>query len=285
MKRTLLISVFLVSIIFIACASDETDTGTVLARVGDEVLTQTELFYTIPDQYESQMTAEDYRKAVETWINTEVLYQNAVKSGLDKSPEVKALIKFGTRETIANKYIENMLTQSIVVSPEDVNAIYTEQKEKYKLEQDRLKASHILLPTKEEADAVYNRLKKGDDFGALAADYSLDRQSSSIGGDIGYFTEEVMEPVFYKAAVKLKVGSFSKPVKTTYGFHIIKLTEKQSAGEAIDSLEAKKYIYDQLYSNRHTETFQAMLDSLRSNADIETFESTPIVSGTIPGME
>jgi parvulin-like peptidyl-prolyl isomerase len=285
MKRMLIISVFLISIIFIACGNEKTDEGIVLAKVGDEVLTQTELFYTIPDQYESQMSAEDYGKAVETWINTEVLYQNAIKIGLDKDPEVKALIKFGTKETIANKFIEEQLVQSIYISPEDVDTIYSRQKEKYKLEQDRLRASHILLPTKEEADAVYNRLKGGGDFAVLAADYSLDRQSSANGGDIGYFTEEVMEPEFYKAAVKLKVGSFSKPVKTTYGFHIIKLTEKQFAGEAIDSLEVKQHIYDQLYSDQHTAAFQMMLDSLRSNANIEKFEMNPLGTQTIPGME
>ena len=200
MKRTLLIFVFLVSTIFIACASDKTDESDVLAKVGDEVLTQVDLSNTIPDQYEGQMTAEDYRKAIETWINTEVIYQNAVKMGLDKDPEVITLIKMGTKETIANKYIEEMLAQAIYVSPAEVDSIYNQQKEQFKLEQDRLRASHILLPTKEEAEAVYNRLKQGGDFNTMAVDYSMDRQSSVNGGDIGYFTEEVMEPEFFKAA-------------------------------------------------------------------------------------
>jgi len=285
MKRTLLIFVFLVSTIFIACASDKTDESDVLAKVGDEVLTQVDLSNTIPDQYEGQMTAEDYRKAIETWINTEVIYQNAVKMGLDKDPEVITLIKMGTKETIANKYIEEMLAQAIYVSPAEVDSIYNQQKEQFKLEQDRLRASHILLPTKEEAEAVYNRLKQGGDFNTMAVDYSMDRQSSVNGGDIGYFTEEVMEPEFFKAAVNLKIGSFSKPVKTSYGFHIIKLTEKQSAGDTIDSLEVKNHIYDQLYSNQHTVAFQTMLDSLRAAATIEIIGATPAGTQTIPGME
>jgi len=270
--KTGMVFIAILMLTAIGCA-DRTgqDEKTVLARVNDEVLTYEDIIYQIPPQLRENITDENLMEAVETWINTEVVYQRAVEMGLDEEPDVKAMIKWGIKETVAKKLIDSELTSKIALSPTEIDSVYQTQKDRMKLEKDRFRASHILLEDYETAMAVYNRLKKGSKFGDLALDYSGDRESAEMGGDLGYFTADQVELPFAEALIGLKEGSFSKPVKTIYGYHIIMLTERIKAGSELDSLEAKKMIKDRLLAGKHAEKFQKMVDSLRAEADIEIF--------------
>jgi foldase protein PrsA len=94
---------------------------------------------------------------------------------------------------------------------------------------EQVRASHILLPTKAEADAVLAELKKGADFAALAKQKSTDPGSKDNGGDLNYFGHGVMNPEFEAAVFKLKLNEISGVVQSPNGFHIIKLTDKKPA--------------------------------------------------------
>ena len=249
----------------------ESQTGNILARVNNEVLTYEDIIYQIPPELRANMTDEDLLDAVDTWINTEVLYQRAVAEGLDEEPDVKAMIRWGIKETVAKKLIDKEISSNIEVPSSDIEEIYRAQKDKLKVEKDRFRASHILLDDYETAMAIYNRLKNGSKFEDLVNDYSRDRQSAVRGGDLGYFTADQVEASFAQAVNNLKEGSISKPVKTSYGFHIIKLTERVRAGSDLDSLEAKGRIRNQLLTTKQAEMLRSTIDSLRNEANIETY--------------
>lgn len=243
----------------------------VLARVNDEVLTYNDIIYQIPPDLRKNLTDEDLRELVETWINTEVLYQSAVNKGLDKEPDVQAMIKWGIKETVAKKLFDSEFSSEFEISPDEINSIYQLQKDSLQVKQDRFRASHILLDDYETAMAVFNRLKKGSSFDNLALDYSIDRQSAKSGGDIGYFSADQVESPFAEAVKGLKEGEYSKPVRTSYGFHIIMLTERVTAGTPMDSLEAKKMIENRILAGRRAEGFQKFVESLRADSHIEIF--------------
>ncbi|HXG07467.1 MAG TPA: peptidylprolyl isomerase [Nitrososphaera sp.] len=86
----------------------------------------------------------------------------------------------------------------------------------------KIKCSHILVQKHSEAIAVLERLQKGESFANLAKELSLDRGSAKRGGDLGYFGRGVMVKPFEEAAFKLDRGQVSEPVKTEFGYHIIK---------------------------------------------------------------
>jgi parvulin-like peptidyl-prolyl isomerase len=249
-------------------AGDATQ-GTVLAKVNGKTLTLEDLRYQFPPEYRDQLKGQDLRDAVETWINTEILAQRGKEMGLDKDPAVLAVMKYRENDAIARRLIELEITGKTAVSQSEIDSVYAAQKDNYKSNKERFRASHILVATKDEADAVYGRLKKGDDFAKLAQDYSKDRQSVSQGGDLGYFEEDQIDPEFGSAAKKLKIGEFSAPVKTQYGYHIIKLTDRQAAGAPLDSMEVKGKLSESLLTTKQGGAFGTLMDSLKKTAKIE----------------
>ncbi len=96
--------------------------------------------------------------------------------------------------------------------------------ERTELHMGEIKASHILVKTKEEAEKIIKELKDGGDFAKIAKEKS-ECPSKQNGGDLGYFGKGAMVPEFEKAAFALKVGEISKPVQTQFGWHVIKRTE------------------------------------------------------------
>ncbi len=106
-----------------------------------------------------------------------------------------------------------------------------------------VRASHILInkmgsdeKNHEEAMKLYDQLTKGADFAKLAKEYSSDPGSAIKGGDLGWFGKGMMVPEFEKAAFNGRVGVVQKPIKTTYGYHIIKVTGKSNKKYAIEKL-------------------------------------------------
>lgn len=86
----------------------------------------------------------------------------------------------------------------------------------------KIKCSHILVAKQSEALAILERLKKGEKFGVLAKELSIDSPSAKRDGSLGYFTKGMMVKPFEDAAFKLQVGEVSQPVKSEFGYHIIK---------------------------------------------------------------
>ena len=86
----------------------------------------------------------------------------------------------------------------------------------------KIKCSHILVPKQSQALEILERIKKGEKFGKIAKEYSIDSGSAKKDGSLGYFTKGMMVKPFEEAAFKLQVGEISNPVKTEFGYHIIK---------------------------------------------------------------
>lgn len=134
----------------------------------------------------------------------------------------------------------------------------------------QVQASHILVETKEEADAVIARLNNGEDFAEIAKEVSKDG-SAAAGGDLGYFAKGRMVENFENAAFSMNVGDISEPVETEHGFHVIKLTGKQDTAEALKATITTA-VQDQNYSNYTAD--------LVANAKVEYPESKTTESTT-----
>lgn len=138
----------------------------------------------------------------------------------------------------------------------------------------RLRASHILISTsdhdEEEAlaltDALFERLESGESFESLAQEFSEDSVSGAAGGDLGFFSKGKMVPSFEAAAYGLsEVGDFTAPVKTKFGFHLIKLTDRE-AEEQLTFEQSKSRILPIIEKQVRTTARQTVLDRAKAEA-------------------
>ena len=131
---------------------------------------------------------------------------------------------------IRNKLLMETLLQQegkAALTPDATKKVYEEAVKSMGNEQE-VRARHILVPTEDEAKAVLAEIKKGTDFAELAKQKSKDPGAAAEGGDLGYFGKDQMVPEFAEVAFKLEKGQVSDPVKTQFGWHIIKVEDKRT---------------------------------------------------------
>ena len=131
---------------------------------------------------------------------------------------------------IRNKLLMETLLQQegkAAVTPDATKKVYDEAVKSMGNEQE-VRARHILVPTEDEAKAILAEIKKGTDFAELAKQKSKDPGAAAEGGDLGYFGKDQMVPEFAEVAFKLDKGQVSDPVKTQFGWHIIKVEDKRT---------------------------------------------------------
>jgi|ADurb_Cas_01_Slu_FD_contig_31_1342931_length_1098_multi_6_in_0_out_0_1 foldase protein PrsA len=160
---------------------------------------------------------------------------NAIKDQLGDSFEV-ALMQYNMTEAELVSNIElSMLAVEIAnagveITDAEIELYYKSHKTYFTIPE-QIRASHILVQTAEEAQAIVDALKEGASFADLASQKSIDTGTASLGGDLGYFTMGEMIQEFEDAAFALKTGETSAPVRTNYGYHVIMVSDRKPAKE------------------------------------------------------
>lgn len=119
------------------------------------------------------------------------------------------------------------VAKDIKANDDELFNFYEDEKERFTTEEER-KAQHILVESKQQAEKIIAQLISGSDFAKLATDHSQDTGSKDVGGDLGFFTLGVMMPEFEDKVFSMKVDEISAPVKTEFGYHVIKLNSIQA---------------------------------------------------------
>lgn len=168
--------------------------------------------------------SKSYKQVLDNLVDQRLLALEAVRRELDRSAEAKRRLQSARERILGNILVENVVSQA--VSDDAVRRMYDEQA-KLSPPEEEVKARHILVKTREEADAVEKALAGGADFAKLAQEKSIDPGSRLQGGDLGYFTHDAMVAPFADAAFALKKGEISPPVQTQFGWHIIQLEDRR----------------------------------------------------------
>lgn len=196
-------------------------------------------------------------------ITAEILRQEAVKKGLDKSADYLAEIENAKAMALANRLIKEHLRTNPVTDAQ-ARAEYDKVKAEFP-ERKSFDASHILVKTEAEAKAVIEALKKGKPFAQLAKEKSLDPGSKDNGGNLGWNEPGTFVAPFSEAMVKLAKGQVTAtPVKTDFGFHVIKLNDvKVEAAPPLETLRP------QLEQRIQSQRIEALIKSLKASAKVQ----------------
>ena len=198
---------------------------------------------------------------------------------IDRKMTVDQIKADARRDMSIARLIEAEIAPRVAVKPGQVEEFYKSNPDKF-LQPERVRASHILIATAENADAatkaqakakaqqVLKDVKAGKDFAALARQHSQDPGSAVNGGDLGFFQQGQMVGPFNDAAFSLKPGAPSDLVETQFGFHIIRVAEKQPA-RTVPLEEVRPRIEEFLqHQNRESET-ESFVKALRAKSKVE----------------
>lgn len=242
---------------------------TVLATVNGQKITQLDITLAAED-LGTNLPQQLKGKARDSYlldylIDGNLVAQKAKADKLDQTPD------FGQKLLYANDKIlmEAMLTQIAKGATDDatLHQIYDTAAKQQKPEEE-IHARHILVATEADAQAVLKRLRAGEDFAKVAKETSKD--PGSEGGDLGWFTKERMVPAFADAAFQLKENTFSEPVKSQFGWHVIEvLGKRQKTFPPFDQVK------DQIVRYSIQKAQSDLILDLRKNAKIERTAAAP----------
>lgn len=174
----------------------------------------------------SELDSNLQEALVKGYINVKLLEQEAINQKIETSKEFQEKLNNVKsqllQQELVERHIKSMLTDKMI--DEEYNKLVDSLKGK-----EEIKVSHILLDAEEKAKEVKKKLSKGAKFSDLAKESSLDDGSKATGGELGYIMKGQLVPEFEEKALSMKVNEISDPVKTQFGWHIIKVLDKRPA--------------------------------------------------------
>ncbi|MGB7905052.1 MAG: peptidylprolyl isomerase [Steroidobacteraceae bacterium] len=209
----------------------------------------------------AEATTEQKDALLEQLVNMTLAAQAAEKDGLAATPDVQSRLDLLQMQILAEAASEKYV-KSHPVSDDEVKAAYDSEVANMPKE---YKARHILVETKEAADAIIKELGAGGDFAKIAKARSKDPGSAAKGGDLGWFSAQTMVKPFADALAKLEKGkTTTEPVQTQYGYHVIRLEDLRAP-----SAPAFEEVKDQVKMFAQRKKLQSYLDDLRKTAKIQ----------------
>lgn len=247
-------------------------TSNVIARVDGDVITLEDLqdrINSFSDQDAVLLQSRENRvKLLDQMVNAKLLVNAAKKEGINKTEAYKKEVDTAEKTILVAMILKSKVEGKITVSDAEVKAYYTNNPQQFDAFEQR-NASHILVKTEAEAQAIIKSLKAGADFATLAQEKTLDPSGKTTGGNLGWFSKGQMVPEFEKAAFEMSKGDISGPVKTQFGYHVIKLNDINVRPKLDFTPQVAQQIHDSLIMTKKQAALEAYVDSLKKQAKIE----------------
>ncbi|MFO8191526.1 MAG: peptidylprolyl isomerase [Bacillota bacterium] len=275
-----------VIVLAVLVVRQDSSTTEAVAVVNGEEITRDELFET--------MYSLSGTEALDELVTRELIEQEAVAKGIvvnneDIDAEIKTIVDEnfnGSEEELQsvleyygitmdslrndarlNLLIEKLAEQRIDISEEKARQFFEDNSDLFD-QPEEIEARHILVETEEEAVEVTARLNEGEDFAALAQEYSTDQSNKDEGGYLGYFGRGEMVEQFEIAAFNLDVGEISEPVATEFGYHIVEILDRREEEKAVYE-EVSDEVFEMMADEQMNEEINLILQELHEKAEIE----------------
>ena len=229
-----------------------------------------------------------YPQLLQKYLVKEAVYKSAVGADVLKDPVVQAGIKEAQSRIVSEAYLEKVM--DALATPEKLNELY--QSEIATMDRpEEIHARHILVKTEKEAHDIWVQLEAGADFEMLANANTIEDEPKN-GGDLGYFQKNMMIPEFGEAAFAVKVGKYSAPVKTPFGWHIIKVEDRRLAPlptfdaiqDQLRTMFFERALPEVLNGEREKHQVQVLVPTLREapdmSAQMEALQNQATEEGT-----
>jgi peptidyl-prolyl cis-trans isomerase C len=252
---------------FAQTSAPPADPSKVVARVNGAAITEGDLAVAADDpalQLPNVPEAQKRDLLTGYLIDLKLGAKAAEAAKIAEGAEFARKLAYNRDKTLLDQYLEQEAKKA--VTPEAARKLYDETAKSVTPEQE-VRARHILVESEDEAKQAATRVKGGEDFAKVAGDVSKDPGSKTDGGDLGFFTKDRMVEPFAEAAFKLEPGQVSEPVKSQFGWHVIKVEDRRS--KPVPSFDEMK---DQVETYLARKAQQDLIVGLRKDAKIERLD-------------
>ena len=247
------------------------DEDPIVAKIGSEIIRQSELTMLMDEiraqDNEKLNTVLERKQFLQNIIEQKMMAAEARRLGLDQKPDVALRIRHWVDIILAQAYYMQ-LRDGVVLSPEEVNAYYDNHLKAFEAPE-KIYVKHIIVETREAAEKAMVELDTGRPFEVVAQEMNIDA-SKARGGDIGWYPRGRLVPEFETAAFALQKGEVSAIVQTRFGFHIIKLEDRQAA-QVKPFEDVQEEVRLQAIQEKVENQRKANLAELRKELDVVVF--------------
>ncbi len=237
----------------------------VVAQVGNSYLTTEAFERRIPTPFASTISPKEKQKLVENWIEEELLYREAIRQKLDQDAELSDRIDRAVRQLLANELMTRAYARNAEISEDEILAYYEEHRADFERDQLELRVRHLIVADRNAQTRAWDRLQKGEFFEQVAREVSID-QSAVNGGDLGYFTEDMVTASFWTACREAKLGHRIR-TRTELGYHIIEVMDRDDEGSIRDLVDVRGEIQQRILTERRREQRAKMLAELKERTE------------------
>jgi len=258
-----------VFLLIVSCNLEKNNKSPVVARVGNSRLTLQELKQDIPMDASLGLSAVQIQKYVQRWVESELVYQQAMKEGIENRREVKEHIKALAKDYIVSTFIDEYSNQKLEVKENEIKAYYDKNSDEFIRPEDQYHIRLILVESYRMANAVRNELLNGTNFAKLAQDHSVD-ESKDDGGDLGWITLNDMQPDLATRVPRLSLDSPSSPIRTSVGYYIVEPLGARKKGQVQTLDEVRDVIKMRLEITKKEQNYRRLVNRLSENTEFST---------------
>jgi parvulin-like peptidyl-prolyl isomerase len=268
-RNLFIIFALVVLLMAVNCKKGKGNGEKIIAKVGNTSLTVEDFLQQVPAQILIQTSTENRKALLENWVANEIIYKDALKKGFIDKPEIQEKIEQFKKQLLTRAYLQEIFSEVQFVSDLEARSYYESHKDEYS---STLDISHISSNSRQQAEEIYARLKKGESFTQLAKEYSTDSETAKNGGRLGSFRKGDLSsyPLFERAIFKLKKpGELSGVVETEFNYDIIKLNSIKKS--SITYEDVSQAIIVELRMDRFQKRSETLVDSLKKVYSYEIF--------------
>jgi parvulin-like peptidyl-prolyl isomerase len=194
-----------------------------------------------------------------------LLYQEALVKKLHEEPEIAALVAQATRRLLVAELLGRVYAKDIDVLEGEILDYFEANRPSFEREQPEVRVRHILVKDKGALNDVWKRLKDGDLFGQVAREASVD-VSAELGGDLGYFTEDMVSASFWEQCQAAKLGRRTR-ITTASGLHVIEVLDRRAAGSERELVDVRGEIQQRILSERRQMLREKLLEEIKGRSE------------------
>lgn len=245
------------------------DSEQIVARVGKNTLSLQEIQRQMPGATRGEWSEQQTEALVRRWIELELVYQEALREGMDKSPQVQDLIKRQIKECVVAHYLDQKIFQNAAISDAEIESYYSNHSEEFLNAEDTYQMRVILVSDLQEANAVRQMISAGSPFAEVAKRRSKDG-SRAAGGDWGWVPLSRLSPLLARSVPALRVGEVSRPIKTEAGYNLVLVEAYWRKGSTIPLERVKDTIVQRVQANKKEEIYLQLIEDLSKETTPQT---------------